>query len=86
MAVRTVRLDDDSEQILSELARSTGLSISALFKQGLAALREKVQAQAAPSAYEIYKSLDLGPGGYASAPSTESRRGAAEAIRRKHSR
>jgi len=86
MAVRTVRLDDDSEQILSELTNSTGLSISDLLKQGLAALRDRVQGQPTPSAYEIYKSLDLGPGGYANAPSTESRRGAAEAIRRKHSR
>lgn len=32
---------------------------------------------------EIYKSLDLGPGGYAIAPSTEVQRGVREAIRRK---
>ena len=35
---------------------------------------------------EIYKSLDLGPGGYAIAPSTEVRRGVREALRRKFGR
>jgi hypothetical protein len=35
------------------------------------------------TAQEIYKDLDLGPGGYAIAPSTETRRGVREAIRRK---
>jgi len=32
------------------------------------------------SPYEIYRDLDLGPGGYANRPATESRRGAREAI------
>lgn len=35
---------------------------------------------------EIYESLDLGPGGYAIAPSTETRRGVREALRRKFGR
>jgi hypothetical protein len=38
------------------------------------------------TAYEIYKDLDLGPGGYAIAPSTETRRGVREALRRKFGR
>jgi len=38
------------------------------------------------TAYEIYKGLDLGPGGYAIAPSTETRRGVREALRRKFGR
>jgi hypothetical protein len=33
--------------------------------------------------YEIYKELELGPGGYAIVPSTETRRGVREAICRK---
>jgi predicted RNase H-like HicB family nuclease len=33
--------------------------------------------------YEIYEELDLGPGGYAVAPSTEIRQGVQDAIRRK---
>jgi hypothetical protein len=86
MASRTVRLDDDTEKVLDQLVEGTGLSISAVFKEGILALRDRIAANPARSAYDIYRELDLGPGGYASAPSTETRRGAQEAIRRKHSR
>ncbi len=84
MALRTVRLDDDSEQILKELMMETGKSISAVLKEGLLALLDR-QSQMAPrrTAWEIYEELDLGPGGYAIAPSTEVRQGVQEAIRRK---
>ena len=84
MALRTVRLDDESEKILKELIMETGMSISALLKEGLTVLRER-RAQSAPrrTAWEIYEELDLGPGGYAVAPSTEVRQGVQEAIRRK---
>lgn len=86
MAVRTVRLDDDSERILSELTEQTGMTISAVLKEGLLALRNRRTELPRRTAYEIYQELDLGPGGYAIAPSTESRRGVREALRRKHSR
>jgi predicted transcriptional regulator len=86
MASRTVRLDDDTEKILDQLVEGTGLSISAVFKESILALRDRIAANPARSAYDIYRKLDLGPGGYASAPSTETHRGAREAIRRKHSR
>ena len=82
MAVRTVRLDDDGEKLLEGLAREMDLSISAVLKQGLLALRDRRRA-GGPAAYEIYRQLDLGPGGYALAPSTESRRGVAEALARR---
>jgi hypothetical protein len=83
MASRTVRLDDDAEKILEQLVEGTGMSISAVFKQGLLALRDQRTANADRTPYDIYRELDLGPGGYASAPSTETRRGAREAILRK---
>jgi len=82
MAARTVRLDEDSEKILDALANEMGLSISAVLKQGLLALREQRQPGAV-RAYEIYRQLDLGPGGYALAPSTETRRGVEEVLRRR---
>jgi hypothetical protein len=81
MASRTVRLDDDTEKILEELVEGTGLSISGVFKQGLLALRDQVPPNRTP--YDIFRELDLGPGGYASAPSTDTRQGARSAIRRK---
>lgn len=86
MASRTVRLDDDTEKVLAQLVKRTGLSISAVFKEGILALRDRTATKPKPRAYDIYRELDLGPGGYASAPSTETRSGAREAIRRKHAR
>ena len=86
MASRTVRLDDDTEKVLDQLVKRTGLSISAVFKEGILALRDRMAAKPKRRAYDIYRELDLGSGGYASAPSTETRSGAREAIRRKHAR
>jgi Arc/MetJ-type ribon-helix-helix transcriptional regulator len=84
MSTRTVRLDEDTEKILQDLVQETGLSISAVLKTGLLALRQQQGAeQVRRTPYEIYQELDLGPGGYAIAPSTETRRGVTEAIRRK---
>lgn len=83
MSSRTVRLDQDTEEILEQLVRGTGLSISAVFKQGLLALRDRLAEQPKRSAFEIYQGLDLGPGGYSVAPSTETRQGVQDAIRRK---
>ena len=83
MAARTVRLDEDSERILEGLAREMGVSISVVLKEGLLALRDKRQT-AAVSAYDVYRQLDLGPGGYALAPSTDTRRGVQEVLRRRH--
>jgi hypothetical protein len=86
MPTRTVKLDDEAERILDQLVQTTGLSISAIFKQGLIALRERLAKTTGRSAYEIYEELDLGPGGYAIAPSTETRLGVREALRRKFGR
>jgi Arc/MetJ-type ribon-helix-helix transcriptional regulator len=86
MALRTVRLDNDSEQILERLVEETGMSISAVLKEGLLALRDRLSERTERTAYEIYQELDLGPGGYAVAPSTDSRRAVQEAIRRKLAR
>ena len=83
MSTRTVRLDDDTEQVLQEVVESTGMTYSAAFKQGLLALRDRLAAEAEVRPYQIYEQLDLGPGGYAVAPSTETRRGVQDAIRRK---
>jgi len=83
MALRTVRLDEDTEKILEQLVEGTGQSISTVLKQGLLALRDRQIAQPGKTAYDIYQELDLGEGGYAIAPSTETRRGVQEAIRRK---
>ena len=83
MGVRTVRLDEEAEKALAHIVRTTGLSISGALKQGLLLLCTQL-AQLTPQApYDIYEALDLGPGGYAIAPSTETRRGVQEILKRK---
>lgn len=83
MSVRTVRLDNDTENVLEQLVQATGLSISGVFKRGLLTLRDEIAKEPQDAPYEVYRQLDLGPGGYSIAPSTETRRGVQEAIRRK---
>ena len=83
MATRTVRLDDEAEAALRQIRDATGLPISEALKRGLRALQERIQNASTRTAYDVYEELDLGPGGYAIAPSTESRRGVAAALRKK---
>ena len=83
MSTRTVRLDEETEKVLHQIVQITGLSVSSVLKKGVLALREDIGRHPQRLPYDVYKELDLGPGGYASAPSTESRRGVREAIRKK---
>jgi hypothetical protein len=83
VGTRTVRLDQEAEETLQEIKQATGLSISAVLKRGLLAFRKEMARKPTRTPYEIYRELDLGPGGYASAPSTETRRGVKKAIERK---
>jgi len=86
VATRTVRLDEEAEQALQQIRDATGLPISEALKRGLRALQERVQHESRRTAYDVYQELDLGPGGYAIAPSTQSRRGVAAALRKKFGR
>jgi hypothetical protein len=83
MAIRTVRLDDETEKVLQEVQAATGWPISEALKRGLRSLQEQVRREAERTPYDVYKELDLGPGGYAIAPSTATRRAVREAVRRK---
>ena len=83
MATRTVRLDDEAEAALRQIRDATGLPISEALKRGLRSLQQRVQREAQRTPYDVYRELDLGPGGDAIAPSTETRRGVTEALRKK---
>lgn len=83
MATRTVRLDDEAEMALKEVRRATGLPISEALKRGLRSLREQVSHEASRTPYEIYRELDLGPGGYAIAPATDTKRAVRRAVKKK---
>ena len=79
MATRTVRLTDEDEALLNGIVRATGMTASAAIKRGLRALQADL-ANAAARPWDAYENLDLGDGGYASAPSTKTREGARDAI------
>ena len=52
-------------------------------KRGLRALRSEIERDAGRNPYDVYRELDLGPGGYASNPSTEVKRGVRERLKKK---
>ena len=83
MGIRTIRMDDDDERLLSRLTKATGMSISTAFKEGLKVLQAELGKRKTASPYAIYKELDLGPGGYTTNPSSETRKAVKAAIQRK---
>ncbi len=83
MGIRTVRLDDDTERLLSQIVQRTGMPISAALKEGLRVLYSELSMGKSNRPYTIYEELDLGPGGYAIAPSSDTRKAVREAIARK---
>jgi hypothetical protein len=83
VATRTVRLDDEAEAALQQIRDATGLPISEALKRGLQTLKQHVAHESRRRPYDIYLQLDLGPGGYAIASSTDTRRGVATALRKK---
>jgi pimeloyl-CoA synthetase len=85
MATRTVRLDDESEALLRSVVRRTGLSVSEVLKAGIETVANDTSKRGA-TAFAVFSRLDLGPGGYAIAPSTEVRRGVRESLRRRRRR
>ena len=86
MGTRSVRLDEETERALAALKSRTGASLSTILKRGILVLRDQELAAPNRSAYEIYRELDLGPGGYASAPARQSRGAVRDAIRKRHRR
>ena len=71
---------------MEEIKRMTGLSISDVLKRGILALRAQLEGNVSRTPFEVYAELDLGPGGYASGPSTDSRTSARNAIQKRVAR
>jgi hypothetical protein len=86
MATRTVRLDDEAEQALAEVQRATGLTISQVFKRGVEALRVETKRRVREVRHDVYEQLDLGPGGYGFAPSSDAKHAVRQIIAKKHGR
>jgi len=73
MATRTVRLDRGSERVLADVRSATGLSVSEILKRGIAEVKRTLQNQVAERPFDLYVTLDLGPGGYALAPARQAK-------------
>lgn len=86
MATRTVRFDDETEKVLTEVRSVTGLPISEVLKSGLRALQSDLRQTPVRSAYDVFRELDLGAGGDSIASSAETRRGVLLALQKKHRR
>lgn len=83
MAVRTVRLDAQSEAALAEVVDATQRSVSDVLKEGLLLVRDRVRERDRSDPFRIYAAIDLGPGGYAKAPAREAKRAIREVLRRR---
>jgi hypothetical protein len=77
-------LDEESERLLAELQRESGQSVSAVLKRGLAALLDSLRERSASRPYDVYQSLELGPGGYARGRARDAKRALGDILRRKH--
>jgi hypothetical protein len=86
MATRTVRLDDESERMLAEIRRASGMSVSEVLKAGLQAARKQLKAKPPTAPYEIYRRINLGPGGYARAPARDAQRAIRRVLRERRAR
>jgi hypothetical protein len=86
MAVRTVRLDEEAEEALKEIREVTRMPISEALKRGLHVLRSQVRQGADRRPFELYRGLDLGPGGYAIAPAADAKGAVKRAIEKKRRR
>jgi len=84
MGMKTVRMEPEDERLLERLRRRTGWTSSDILKHGMRLLDQSLSREPAKSPYEVYAGLDLGPGGYASGPASQSREAARAAIMRKH--
>ena len=86
MVTRTVRLDDEAENTLARLRKTTGLSISEVLKRGLQAYVQRGEEDVKARPYDIYRRLDLGRGGWSVAPASDAKRAIKEVLRRKMGR
>ncbi len=86
MATRTVRFDEETERVLSEVRSATGWPISEVLKRGLSELQAMLRTRPMQMPYDIYKGLDLGPGGSAIGTSADTRGAVRRALKRKHGR
>lgn len=85
MTTRSVRLDDEAEQALSEIKNALGLSISDAIKKSLLAYRDVAQeTPVGPAAF--FADYDFGPGGYGIGPAAEASKSVKRKLVARHTR
>lgn len=84
MSSKTVRMDAEDEALLDRIQRQTGWTASDVLKRGLRALHRDLAEAHATRPFDIYSELDLGPGGSAAGPASQSRETARRVIVRKY--
>jgi mitochondrial fission protein ELM1 len=60
-----------------------GFSVSQVLKNGVLALRDQLASRRIARPFDVYKTIDLGPGGYLKAPARNAKRTVADIVRRK---
>lgn len=73
MGTRSVRLDNEAEDVLTEILKRTGMSISDAIKQGLIAYYEKAKSEQNKTPSDFFDECDLGEGGYSIGPARQSK-------------
>jgi hypothetical protein len=63
MPLHSVRLDEETEEALERVCDATGASASEVLKNGVLVLAEALRSRPAPRPFDLYRTLDLGPGG-----------------------
>lgn len=84
MGTRSVRLDDEAEDALSDIIKMTGMSISDAIKNGLVTYREEAKSENKKNPSSFFKSIDLGSGGYSLGSARQSKAILKDKIKRKH--
>jgi hypothetical protein len=76
-------LDKEAERLLSEIRRQTGTTISGALKRGLEIAARELRERDTTRPFEVYRTLDLGHGGYAKAPARRAKQAVRQLLRRK---
>lgn len=82
MSGRPLKLDAGARRALDEVRAETGLSDSALVRQGLELVRaQRTAGVGVVRPFEVFQRLDIGDGGHARAPARHAKRAIRELLR-----
>ncbi len=84
MAIRSVRLDKETEELLQLILSRTQMTVTQAVKEGIRSLAQDLDQDAGMSPYEIFRSLDLGSGGEDRVSSAQAKEGIGRILRKSH--